>query len=99
MKNTTREHILCAAIYVDDGVKRIHMPRNIKTGIVVCGWRHHNCFMILDAIFDREETRGATQGFLTSKDRFLNRGDSAEIAFRARQIEKPADTLISEDLY
>jgi len=94
-----KEYIICAAIHVDDGIKRMHMPRNISTGIVVGGWRHHNCFMILDAIFDREATLGCIQGFITSKGMFLDRAEAAKLAFEAKQIEAPAETLISEDLY
>ena len=99
IKITTLEHILCAAIYVNDGKHRIHMPKNIDIGIVVCGWRHHNCYMILDEIFSQGEQKGCTQGFITSKDRFLNRAESAQIAFVAGQINDSADTLVSEDLY
>jgi hypothetical protein len=43
-----KEWILCAAILVEDGEEHLHQPRNIKTGFVICGRRHHNCYRILE---------------------------------------------------
>ena len=97
------EHILCAAIWYDDGIERAHLPRNIKTGIVACGWRHGNCFTVLNAMFPNREyighTVGDNQGFLTSKGRYVNRKEAGDIAFKAGQISKENDFLFSEDLY
>lgn len=41
----------------------------------------------------------AIEGFLTSKDRFVDRKEGGEIAFAANQIPEPTDCLFSEDLY
>lgn len=72
------EYILCAAIHFDDGKKYEHQPRNIFQGFVVSGRRHHNCLLtvfILSAKDWRKDSLAEgmiqTQGFLTSKDRFL----------------------------
>ena len=40
-----------------------------------------------------------TQGFLTSKDRFVNREKGGKIAFAVGQIDKETNCLFSEDLY
>ena len=50
MINNEGEYILCAANHFDDGKVYVHVPTNIKTGFVVCGQRHHNCFYTV-AIF------------------------------------------------
>ncbi|MGD8777727.1 MAG: hypothetical protein PVH88_02065 [Ignavibacteria bacterium] len=73
-KGTDIEYILCAAIWFDDKKKREHQPKNIKTGIVTCGFRHCNAFIILYEIaqpnYDKQKV---TQGFLTNYGRFVNR--------------------------
>jgi hypothetical protein len=76
-------------------------PKNINTGVVVCGYRHSDCFFIADALYPTgwEKAYTVTQGFLTSKNRFLNRQDAAKIAYMAEQVDELAETLISEDLY
>jgi len=109
-----RERILCAAVHFDDGKVRVHQPRNIATGLVICGRRHHNCFATLtEAQAWREEVpperrapktpRAIIQGFLTSADRFVDRAEAASIARAAGQVNRvlvaESDELISEDLY
>lgn len=39
------------------------------------------------------------QGFITTKNRFVDRKEAAEIAYSAGQIASPKDELYSEDLY
>lgn len=98
------EHILCAAIWYDDGkeYKNHFKPKNIRTGFVVCGRRHSNCGAILslmsDFPFKKEQLK---EGFLTSTDRFVDRIEGRKIAFLAKQIEdeEPDGVLISEELY
>lgn len=95
--------IVCAAIWYNDGVIRVHLPKNVKSGIVICGLRHCNCFQILSEIFDKEslEKSNIIQGFLTSKNTFVDRESAYEIALRAKQIISNTNitSLISEDLY
>jgi hypothetical protein len=95
----SNEYILCAAIHYDDGIERIHQPENIKTGIVVCGRRHHNCLIIFTQFsYDRDKTK-FKQGFLTNTDRFVTRKEAAHIAYKCGQINKQLKTLFSEDLW
>lgn len=99
--NKRDEYILCAAIHYDNDKVYEHQPKNIKSGIVVCGRRHHNCFIILFNMFEEDDysKENTTQGFLTSKDRFVTRRAAAEIALKCGQIERPTNRLFSEDLY
>lgn len=93
------EHILCAAIHFDDGVRYLHQPKNIETGVVVCGRRHHNVIYNWAQISEGKTRREDIQGFLTSKDRFVDRKEAGAIAFSVGQISEDTDCLFSEDLY
>ena len=100
MVNNELEYIICSAIYYNDEVKREHQPMNIDYGIVICGRRHHNCFIILKEIFkDNYKKYLMIQGFITSKDRFVNREEANKIAFDSGQVKYFTTKLISEDLY
>ena len=97
------EIVLTAAIYIDDKQEHIHQPTNIKTGYVVTGHRHHNCFMTLKILgVDRIEMirlhGKMVQGFITSKHNFLDRDEAGALAFRTGQQDKIVH-LFSEDLY
>jgi hypothetical protein len=111
------EKILCAAIwYKELEPKRDNsnqLPINIKTGVVICGYRHHSCVAILSVTTGlRSVTWGDiavgenVQGFLTSKNRFVDRKEAFVIADCAHQIlnDSPVFNCIqaelhSEDLY
>ena len=104
--NRIKEYIICAAIHYDDGKVYDHQPCNIKTGLVVAGRRHHNCIMtvaILTAKNWRKYAAGMTetQGFLTSRDKFLNRQEAWKLAVDSKQIKtyEKENVLFSEDLY
>ena len=45
-EETKKEYILCAAIHWDDGETYPHQPKNITTGLVICGRRHHNILAV-----------------------------------------------------
>jgi len=102
-----QEWILCAAVHYDDGQDTyIHQPKNIKTGYVVAGRRHHNCITIhsmLKGLRDVPNNFPIIQGFLTSRDRFVNREEAFDIAEGANQLNDRTRftnrTLFSEDLY
>jgi hypothetical protein len=101
-----KPYIICAAVWFKDGKKHNHQPKNIETGIVVCGRRHHNCLITAFELNDgkridvnKDKERNTIQGFLTSDDRFVDRAEGGQIAFEAGQIEKNTDCLFSEDLY
>lgn len=98
------EWVLCAAIHVNDGFQYQGQPDNILKGYVLPGYRHSNCFSLLRHL---DELRGGSfigevhQGFLTSKNRFVDRRIAFNIARKAEQLknEKGPECLTSEDLY
>lgn len=99
------EKILCAAIWIDDGVSTyVHQPENIKQGFVVMGYRHCNCFTTLAMlqglqVLKKESQKEAEKGFITSTNRFVNRKEAVEIARNANQVPSHLTILYSEDLY
>lgn len=97
-----KEYVLCAAIHFDNGKKYLHQPKNIDSGIVFCGHRHHNIFQqTMLSVAGRQEI-GITnedQGFLTNKNRFVSRKEGGEIAFASGQTSELIGRLHSEDLY
>jgi hypothetical protein len=109
MKNK-EEFIICAAFHYDDGKKYPHQPENIGTGIVIAGYRHHNCITtaasLLGLSYNKNLCNRDAQGFLTSFNRYVNRKEGFRIALTNDQIihnfYDKADAeqiLVSEDLY
>lgn len=95
-----KEKILCAAIHYKDGIKYHQQPRNIESGIVFCGFRHGVIFEQVAALNGNKKLCfDGDQGFLTNKNRFVDRNKAAQIAFRAGQISDKRPGLFSEDLY
>lgn len=95
-----KEYIVCAAVHFEDGKNYVHQPVNIKTGFVVCGLRHHNCFATFSIIARLTHWNYEAQGFLTNTNRFVSRQDAARIAYRAGQInDAHKKELFSEDIY
>ena len=104
------EFILCAAIHYDDGIEYPHQPNNIQTGLVICGRRHHNCILnasvMLGDRYNKNLVNRASQGFITSMDRYVNRKEAWLIAIKRDQVihnfyDKNGidQILVSEDLY
>jgi len=105
------EKILCAAIWykelpmvrpeILDGFR----PRNIETGVVFSGYRHPHCLYQMAALTGLRQCNAGeeVQGFLTNKNRFVDREEGMQIAIAANQlIEREGQnthTLYSEDLY
>lgn len=83
----TEEYILCAAV-------RLKFSRAF-----ICGHRHGDCYATLKHLNKKVNLTFSRQGFLTSRNRFVDRKEAAEIAFNAKQIPEETDILISEDLY
>lgn len=93
-----KEYIICSAIWFNDGKKHDDQPKNIETGLVVTGRRHHNCYATLTAIAasiglderirllmdkaDRDK-----QGFITNTDRYVDRKEAYIIAKASNQIK------------
>lgn len=91
------EKILCAAIYFNDGKEYPNQPKNINSGFIVTGRRHHNCYATLSAIgsalgmqeiakntFERIDRD--SQGFITSSDRYVDRKEGLQIALANNQV-------------
>lgn len=107
----SNEYILCAAVWYQElpMVKgdvldnRGFRPYNVDKGIVFSGWRHGNCIYQMVAVTGLRsvpaESGPSIQGFLTNKNRFVDREEAAKIAYEAGQTEKLLDKLFSEDLY
>ena len=102
----SKEFIICAAIYINDGKIHEAQPENINIGFVVCGRRHHNCYQTIESIsglgvndsigeliksLNTEELR-KHQGFVTSLDRYVDRREGWRIAKQNNQIQYGYDT-------
>jgi len=102
LDNGEREYIMCAANWIDDGKHYTHKPFNISTGVVISGWRHYQINEISNVLFPTWiYGKHTTQGFLTNKNRFLNREDSLKLVKQNGQLTKPliGSVLTSEDLW
>jgi len=100
--NSKFEYILCAAIWFDDGKVHVHQPKNIESGYVICGRRHHNCFATSMLLKKKPNMIDIVQGFVSSHDKFYDRQEAYKIAKENGQLQFDDDngkTLISEDLY
>jgi hypothetical protein len=96
------EYIICSAIWFNDSkVDYLHQPKNVNEGFVICGRRHHNCFLTRGFIkgVELKDYKEIVQGFLTNTDRFVDRKEAGKIAFDANQIKQQTERLFSEDLY
>lgn len=96
------ERIVCPAIHFSTADTAVHLPINIEKGVVIGGWRHHNCYSMYAALSKNRiplDGEPSVQGFLTSNNRFVLRPEAAKIAFEAGQIKKKLEALVSEDLY
>ena len=98
-----REKIVCSAVKIE-GISKQYDD-------LYLGLRHHNCFNNLtnkrkllsgDDTMRVELLRNATQGFLTTRNRFVDRLEAMFIAKKAHQIIAPfgnGNELYSECLY
>ena len=95
------ERVLCAALYIDDQQEHPHPPRNIQTGFVVAGHRHHNCLATAAVLLGRPVHDGV-QGFITTNNRMVSRAEARALAIISGQVPlltPPTHQLYSEDLY
>ena len=102
LNNGEIEYVMCAANHVDDGEHYTFKPFNINTGLVFCGWRHPNCFETMKQQFPHDMWgQKTTQGFLTTKNRFLTRSEALELVKINGQLKKDlvGGILTSEDLW
>lgn len=112
--NNREEYIVCAAIWYKDlklfkDIPQVR-PKNIETGIVITGHRHGHCIWTLLSLTGKrtvthaEDAAGESkQGFLTSKNRFVDREEGLIIALDQDQVldisQIRGKQLFSEDLY
>lgn len=97
-----QEYVLCASIHIQDEMIHLHQPKNIETGYVVTGHRHCNCFQVLSITKTDWKKYQITQGFLTSKNRFIGRSEAYDLSLKTKQAqEETSDSAIltSEDIY
>lgn len=102
LNNGKTEYVMCAANHYDDGEDYQFQPYNIETGFIIGGWRHAcigNAYMA--ANINAKRWDDCTQGFLTTKNRFLNREEAYELVKSNGQLTKPllGGMLTSEDLW
>ena len=101
------EFILCAAIYINDGIEHKEQPENITTGFIIAGRRHCNCWETLKLLSGdtyKNHLKSEANGFITSYDRFVSRKEGYKIAKEMLQIihdttDDSNPILVSEDLY
>ena len=102
LANGETEYVMCAANHIDDGVEYSFKPFNINTGRVFSGHRHPQIFELTRELYPYDKYgRITTQGFLTTKNRFLNRAEALELVEENGQLTKPiiGGELTSEDLW
>ena len=107
------ERIICAAIWYKELPKLVikdipilhYLPQNLDRGIVFCGYRHMQCIYTKYALTGLRDAESGEyeQGFLTSKNRFVNREEALIIALQQNQIinhsQIKGNILFSENLY
>jgi hypothetical protein len=85
------EFILCAAYKIDD--------------LIFYGFRHKDCLYLAAKCAKNATKENSEAGFLTSKNRFVDRAEGFDIAKKENQIwhtlhsETEKNILTSEDLY
>jgi hypothetical protein len=94
------EKIICAAIWIKDkSLKPVHTCTNISYGVVLCGYRHGHIVSQYGMLTGKRITLVEhVQGFLTTKNRFLDRVEAHKLFSNYAEPEWQ-DELYSEDLY
>lgn len=104
-----KEKIICSAIWYKElpliNPKALEArgfrPYNVDKGIVFCGWRHHNCLYQMVALTGKPsyDAGESIQGFLTNKNRFMDRNEAAEMWVKNGGKLHYGTQLYSEDIY
>ena len=93
---------LCAQQCITMTEKIIYSNHTISTKVLLGGWRHPCCGTAYMAVNkDVKRWDDCIQGFLTIKNRFLNRQEAYELVIETGQLTKPliGGELTSEDLW
>jgi hypothetical protein len=98
------ETILCAATWYKDLITPEFNPTNVDRGIVFSGYRHIHCLHQMVSMTGKRnsEIGEYIEGFLTNRNRFVDRIEAGLIAIKCGQIDKlnySTNKLYSEDLY
>lgn len=100
------EYILCSAIWFCDLTTQRNLPFNLNKGVVVCGWRHANIIATTNTLTGKRCVKNGenaigdyVQGFITNKNKFVDRIEASEIAYNANQITENKKYLFSEDIW
>jgi hypothetical protein len=100
-----KEYILCAATWYKELETAVHSPKNVDRGVVLCGYGHSHMVSQLVALTGKRqpEVGKYVQGFLTSKNRFVDRTEGRRIATKADQLHgrnvSTGNELFSEDIW
>ncbi len=97
------ENILCAAIwYKEINPRAYHRPINTPGGVVLCGHRHPHIISQVKSLLDKPHYKLGkyVNGFLTNKNRFVDRKEAAKIwLLNGNKLNYNDELLFSEDLY
>ena len=109
--DNTKEYITSAAIWYKELPLTNFLPTNVEKGIVISGHRHSHCIDVVKTLSGLRTVKlgpdsvGETiQGFMTNKNRFVDRNEAMLIAIKSFQVKEedlynPRIGLFSEDLY
>lgn len=96
------ERILCAAIWFKGFERPVHRPINTPGGVVLCGHRHGHVIGQFVSLTGKKmhEAGEYVQGFLTDRNRFLDRKEATKLwVGQGNKLEYQDNQLFSEDLY
>ena len=98
MIDNSKEYILCAAIKRKRPKKchRCYYQQLSDIFEIEIGYRHPD---IMYRFFKEVSTEPYSDGFYTSKGRFVDRKEAARIAYDCGQTSEFKELLFSEDLY
>lgn len=100
MIDNSKEYILCAAIKRKEKKQTpLGNPYHEGTNDILeieLGYRHHDIWRRFPGELQRSPN---AQGFYTSKGRFVDREEAANIARNSGQLKDNSVILFSEDLY
>jgi hypothetical protein len=101
---TTIERIICSAVWYKDQPSAKIQVKNVDRGVVLCGYRHGDAIHQFIALTGKRsvttEAGEYVQGFLTNKNRFVDRTEAAMIfVANGGKLNYSSKELFSEDLY
>lgn len=104
MIDNSKEYILCAAVLrkepkvLPDG-ETPYKPENNDILKIEIGYRHHDIWeRFFDVLKIPSKDERDTNGFYTSKGRFVNREEAMKIAYEAGQVSEKKAKWTQEDI-